>query len=166
MKKLVFVVVLGLAVTVMAAPPLFNNWMKSLGASTVIDSAYSADQWELMDSIIIIKSDSANTLYTMSGIAVLDINDRLFLGFDDGGGAGGLPLDTAIVSNFQNTAGPTRVPFYFSYIDSLRSQTDANDTIYFYMAVGGTGNSEKVTVEDVFLTGTVYDYNVAEIIGE
>lgn len=149
---------------VFGAAPADNNWANFLGASTTLDSQYTAAQWELLDSIIVIKTDTCYTLYTISGVAVLDPNARLYVGFDDGGGAGGLPVDTLIVEGVYPQSGQARIPFTFTYLDSLISTTDANDSIYFYAANGS--NATKVKIEDVVLTAKVLDFSAAGVIGE
>lgn len=170
-KRLVYLVVLGvMGISLMAAAPASNNWAKFIGALTTIDSQYTDDQWELLDSIIVIKDDTCYTVYTMSGVAVLNENDKLYIGFDDGGGAGGLPVDTFIIEPFRKDylarSGEMRVPFTVKHLDSLVSQTDANDTIYFYMAVFGSTAHEKVDVEDLILVAEVLDFNAGGVVGE
>lgn len=169
MKKLIVLGVLGLfAIGLMGAAPAINNWAAYKGASITIDSQWtSTEQWELIDSIITVKTDTCYTVYSITGVAVLGPGDRFYFGFDDGGGAGGLPVDTFIVEQFQQSGiKPVRVPFSFQYIDSLISQTDANDTIYWYGAIGGSGASEKVQLEDVVIQVEVNDFNAAGTIGE
>jgi len=169
-KKLIVLVLVGLmSMSIMAAAPAINEWAKFLGASVTIDSQWTVTtQWELLDSIIVIKTDTCYTIYTMSGVAVLNENDRLYLGFDDGGGAAGLPVDTFIVDGYKpvSLSGLVRVPFTIKYVDSLVSQTDANDTIYFYAAAGGSTSMEKVEIEDCVLTAEVLDFNAAGVVGE
>ena len=167
MKKLILMCALGVMVIgLMAAAPAINNWAANLGATFVVDSQSTSTQWELLDSIIVIKTDTCYTEYTMKGTAILGSYDKLYLGFDDGGGAGGAPLDTFIIVGDNSQRSEMQVSFAVSYLDSLISQTDANDTIYFYAAVGGSSSQEKVTLLNTILTAEVHDFNAAGVIGE
>jgi len=167
-KKLVFLMLIGLiSVTVMGAAPAYNEWASYLGDTLTVDSQHTASVWEVLDTIIIIKTDTCYTVYTMSGIAALNPGGALYLGFDDGGGISGAPVDTFIVQNTSPSyTGQVRIPFSVRYVDSLISQTDANDTIYFYAAKKGSGTAEKVVIEKGLITVDVLDHNIAGMIGE
>lgn len=168
LRKLIFLGLLGLAATALfAAAPESNNWFNNIDTMTV-DSQFSGGYWELVDSIIVIKTDTCYTLYTISGTAVLGYNDKLYVGFIDGGGSVvASPADTLIVkSPAVHSTDDVRIPFHFSYLDSLVSQTDANDTIYFVMAVGGSSSIDRVMVEDIILKAQVFDFSAAGVVGE
>lgn len=166
-KKLALLGVLGLfGLGFIGAAPSQNNFMKFIGASVTIDSQFTATQWELIDSIIIIKTDTCYTLYTVTGVAVMNPEDKLYLGFDDGGGSGGLPVDTFLIQPSKNSIDIVRIPFVVRYLDSLLSSSTANDTIYVYGAVGGSAGIEKVQIEDGLFTAQVFDYDTTGFIGE
>ena len=167
MKRILPLIILSVfaAVMVMAAAPAYNEYQATFDTLT-IDSQFTAVQWELIDSIIVIKTDTCYTRYTVFGIAVLDPYDKLYIGFDDGGGAAGMPLDTVKLSGFGHRVGQVSLPFSVAYGDSLIHQTDANDTIYLYMAVGGSTAGEKVFVKNVVFSAEVFDMSAAGVVGE
>ena len=167
MKKLTLLVAIGalIATTLMAAAPAYNEYQSTFDTLT-IDSQHSASVWEVIDTIIVIKTDTCYTKYTISGIAELDPYDKLYIGFDDGGGKDGAPLDTVKLSGFGHRVGKVFLPFSVSYGDSLIHETDANDTIYVYMAVGGSTVGEKVKISNVIFTAEVMDMSAAGVIGE
>ncbi len=160
MKRLIFLcvfAVIAIAATVAwGAAPANNGHVESIG-DVVIDSEYTDDQWELIDSIITIKTDTCYTVYTITGIAVLDPGDKFYFGYTDGYSLDSLPADTFIVSWSMRHGVAGYVPFTFQYVDSLVSETDANDTIYFMGAVGGSSTSEKVTLQDVVIEARIVD---------
>jgi hypothetical protein len=50
------------------------------------------------------------------------------------------------------------VPFNFRYTcAAYNSQTDLTDTLYFFVACGGSSSTEAVEVKDLVFTGTVAD---------
>lgn len=166
MKKLIVLAVIGiLSLSVMGAAPAINEWAAYLGDTLTVDSQHTASVWELVDSIIIIKTDTCRTVYEFSGYVSLNPSAKLYVGFDDGGGKSGAPVDTFIVEN----PGYSKVfntYFSFKYLDSLVSQTDENDTIYFYVAKGGSGSGEGVVIKNGILTAEVLDWSAAGMIGE
>lgn len=169
LKRIALLVALGLlAATIFSAAPSTNNWANKVADTMTVDSQYSGGSWELVDSIIVIKDDTCYTLYTIEGTALLGYNDKLYVGFIDGGGdPTANPGDTLIVrSPAVQSIDLAYVSFKFTYLDSLVSQTPANDTIYFVLAVGGSAASEKVMVEDIILTATVLDFSAAGVVGE
>jgi len=169
LKRISLLVALGLlTATIFGAAPAINEWANKVADTMTVDSQYSGGSWELVDSIIVIKTDTCYTLYTIEGTALLGYNDKLYVGFIDGAGdPTANPSDTLIVrSPATYSIDIAYVSFRFTYLDSLVSQTDANDTIYFVLAVGGSAPSERVMVEDIILTATVLDFNAAGVVGE
>ncbi len=169
MRKLVPLLLIALVpVLLLAAAPAYNNWANWMDTLTV-DSQYTS-AWELIDSIIVVKTDTCYTLYTMQGIARLSPDDKLYLGFIDGGGAPSATstaTDTFVVQLKKvRQYGTIDVPFCVTYLDSLISQSDANDTIYFMAAVGGSAQTEKVVIENLLLKAEVLDFNAGGVIGE
>ena len=158
MKRVILLVGLALLCTVglYAAAPDAHNEVHKL-ADQVIDSQYTAS-WEYIDSVIVIKTDTCYTLYTISGVAVLGPGDKLYVGLSDGGGDyTKAAADTIIVAGDISQRGTIRIPFSLTYQDSLVSQSDLNDTIYVTAAVGGSAASEKVTIENMFFEAKVID---------
>lgn len=166
MKKLVLLFMLAIATSLLwAAAPSINNWSVKIDSVTV-DSQFTDDAWELLDTIIIIKDDTCNTLYTITGLAVLDPYDKLYVGFGDGYAGDSASVDTFIFEPDKRNRHTIKMPFIATYLDSLRHQTDANDTIYFRVAVGGASQGEKIMLENVILSAEVMDYSVGGMIGE
>lgn len=170
MKRIGLLAVIGLLFTgiVWAAAPAQNEWANSLGDTLTVDSQFTS-VWELLDSIIVIKTDTCYTLYTISGMAQMTPGDKLYIGFTDGGGAPAASgaTDTFLVycdPGLQTS--PAYVPFSVTYLDSLIHQTDANDTIYFQAAVGGSGKPDKVVLMNTVLSAQVLDFNAAGVVGE
>lgn len=136
-----------------------NNSVSKTTATITIDSQHTAALWELVDSTIVAKTDSADTYYHISGTAAMDAGDRLFIGIATGSTT--QPVDTFEISipKELNIGKAVTVYFGFVYVDSLRSQTDADDSIFVRAAVGGSSNPEKVTLTTVRLTGTVINFD-------
>lgn len=162
MKKLLAALVL--VVVVMAGNALGQsaqaNQVYTINVGDVtVDSQYTATAWNILDSAIVASTDTATITFKVSGVAVMDPRDRLFLGFYGHVGSTLLPnIDTLIVSPpTGNTARAIRVPFEFSYAvcdtvnDPLLFFTDAaiTDTVGLMAACGG-GGVGIVTLEDVY----------------
>lgn len=168
LKRITLLVAIGLLATVVfAAAPEYNNWANANIDTMTIDSQWTS-AWEFIDSIIIIKTDTCYTLYTIQGMALLGYNDVLYIGFIDGGhDLTVAPADTLIIkSPAVYSVDPTYIPFRFTYLDSLESQDDLNDTIYFMAAVSGSAPAGPVFIQDLLLTATVLDFNAAGVVGE
>lgn len=170
MKRLIPVAVVGVLVcsVVMAAAPAFNGFVYKVDTMTVDSSLPDAQGAELIDSVIVVKTDTCYTLYTLSGRAQMDPWDKLYITFVDGGGADSSTSITAGVDTvLVQPQNPGRfdkkewVTFSACYLDSLISQTDANDTVYVRVHCGGTSQFDKVWLEDVFLKAEVLDKSAA-----
>lgn len=160
MQRLFFValaVCLLSAVSFAQSSPPTNNSLSQTTASAVIDSQHTADAWEMVDSVYVNKSDTCNTFYHVSGSVTLQPYERLFVGLFDGAATTPGAADTLQLPDYATSS--MSFSFGLSYIDSLRSQTDAADTVYFKAAVGGSATVEKVTITNVRLTGAVVDYD-------
>ena len=160
LKKLLLLGIVGLLIigsTAFGAAPELNGIQKATADTMTIDSQFSVTAWELIDSTLLIKTDTCFTVYSISGYAELSQGNQLFIGFVDGGDGSAAATDTFKVK--LGDRGPTRgkafVPFHFVYLDSLISQTDANDTIYVTGAVGGGSVWEKVMLHHVRFTAEV-----------
>lgn len=165
MKRILLLVGIGctlLAAAIFGAAPAANTDIEKLGDTLTVDSQFTG-AWELLDSVIVAKTDTCFTVYTIEGHAELDPDDILYVGFIDGGGAPGARNDTLIVDTFifypdHGQTSKSVVAFKAMYIDSLISQSATADTIYYMAAVKGSAGSQKVLLLDVFRTATVLDH--------
>ena len=128
-----------------------RTWVSETGA-VALTTQHSATTWAIIDSCIITCTDSSATIATLSGIAVLDPSDALYLGFTNTTG-GTVPLDTFVIEGITFSRGQTRVPFTVRHVfDTTEAVTD---TIYVFGAVGGGGIGEAVALENALLTAAV-----------
>lgn len=157
MKRIIYLAVLLVLIAgiyVMGAAPAANNRFIVVGDTITVDSQHTGT-WELLDTVIVVKTDTCYTLYTLTGYANLDPWDVLYLGFGDGGGAA--QSDTFEFHGPKGGYGKTKMPFIIWYVDSLIGQTDENDSINVYGAVRGSSQGEKVLLENVLLEVQVID---------
>lgn len=161
MKKLLLLGIIGLFVlgsSVNAAAPVWAGIQKASADTMTIDSQFSVTAWEIIDSTLLIKTDTCFTVYSISGYAELSQGNTLYIGFRDGGDGSAAATDTFKVRGAgERHRGTAFVPFHFVYLDSLIGQTDANDTIYVTGAVGGGSVWEKVMIHHVRFTAEVID---------
>ena len=169
MKKYLIAALLAavLAYSVFAAAPTIRHFTVKVD-SQVIDSQWTSDAWELIDSAIIVADDSALVTFIVTGVAVMDPGDRLYIGFSAQHPDSGLPnLDTIIFNPKAERRATRQFPFTAKYalVDTLILANfyngGATDTIYWQAAVGGRGYSEKVTITDVTLEAIITDNNDA-----
>ena len=154
MKKLFLLGLLGLFVafaTMGPAPAL--NTQSQLTASMVIDSQWTG-VWKVAESLIVIKTDTCYTYYHATATVTLQPGQRLYYGLKDG--ATGV-LDTIIAENPDRARKAVTFKIGAAYVDSLKSQTDANDSIQFVAAVAGKGKPQRVTLTDIRLTASIVD---------
>lgn len=157
MKRLILVALLCLPILAYAAAPT-NNSAHQSDASQAVSTQHTATAWTtIADSMIVTKTDTCNTYYMLQGSVILNEGQTLFLGFRDGDA--GLYSDTVAYGYPEGAMGPITIKFGHIYFDSLRSQTDAADTIVAVASVRGTGMGESVTLTNCYLTGTVIDYD-------
>lgn len=153
MKRLAFLAAIGLmGIALMAAAP-DNNGQSKTTATVLVDSQWTTT-WAVAESMIVIKTDSCDTYYHAAATVTIKPGQRLYYGIKDG--AAGV-LDTFILRLRADADSTETVEIGVDYVDSLRSQTDANDSIQFVVAVGGSSKAERVTVTGIRLTGTVVD---------
>ena len=159
MKRVILLVGLALLCAIFslyAAAPDANTELHKI-ADVEVDSQFTAN-WEYVDSIIGVKTDTCYTLYTVSGVAILNPGEKLYVGLLDGGGDDDAAAgDTLIIACDMTQRGTVRVPFSFSYQDSLISQSSTSDTIYLTVAVGGSAATEKVTIEHLWFELRIID---------
>lgn len=154
---LVVVLMAGL-VQAVAGPPANNSEFRQVADTMTIDSQHSVN-WEYIDSMVIAKTDTCYTVYTVSGVAILDPGDVLYIGIKDGEGDYDAAADDTLIVRAHRwpPGGKSYVPFSFIYLDSLISQTDASDTIYVTAAVKGSAAWETVMIDNLHFTCEVID---------
>ncbi len=155
MKRIILLLgVCAIAIGVMAAAPA-NNSQSQTTATALVDSQWTST-WFLLDSMIVIKTDSCDTYYHATATVTMKPGQRLYYGLKDG--TAGV-LDTFILRLRADADSTETVEIGVDYVDSLRSQTDANDSIQFVAAVGGSSKSERITVTGIRITGTVVNFD-------
>ena len=168
MKKLVIpLILLVCAVSLMAGAPT-EVWYTSTQESKTVDVDWKIDSvWEIIDSFVVAADDTAAVLITITGTAILDYNDKLYIGLSSavaGATIASLPnLDTFILAPKFERGAQRRVAFSYGFqgADSLAghgfpSGADT-DTFYFVAACGGSTNKEAVVIEDLVMTMFLYD---------
>jgi hypothetical protein len=159
LKRLIYLAVLCVVpLTLWAAAPV-NNSATELTASTVVDSQYAADAWTSIGSqMVVSKTDTCDTYYHFSGYITLQPDQRFYVKFLDGAAT----ESTARVYQLPEGSDAAMTIYIGAvYVDSLRSQTDASDSITVKCAVGGDTHWEEVTLVGARLTGTVIDFDAA-----
>jgi hypothetical protein len=139
---------------IMAAAPT-NLSQTQTTATATVDSQWTST-WFSLDSMIIVKDDSCDTYYHGTATVVLKPGQKLYYGLKDG--AAGV-ADTHIIQLPYDADSNETIEIGVDYVDSLRSQTDANDSIQFVAAVAGGSDVERVTVTGIRLTGTVINFD-------
>lgn len=148
---------LALPLCLMADPPDPNTHGQSAITDTV-DVDWSTTTWEFIDSIVMPQTDTCFVFYTAVGTAVIDPGNTLYLGWNHNGGSPtGIPDDTSIFSCPFSSRQPLTVEFGLTFKDSLISQTDVTDTLYFVGAVSGSAGPQRVIISSVVVTGIIAD---------
>ena len=129
-----------------AGPPANNSTINTAISATTIDSQWTQTNWEMIDSMIIAKTDSCYTSYSFVGTVVLAPGNKLYIGFSGNGTSVLIPADTTIYEWSANEAYSKTFNIGIDYLDSLISQTDASDTVVVWGAVKGSTNWEKVVI--------------------
>ena len=162
MKKLILIVGLIVLLPILsmaqAGPPANNSTINTAISAQVIDSQWTTTNWEVIDSMIVAKTDSCDTYYSFVGSVILDPGQKLYIGFSGNGMTITIPADTTIYVLSRRNFGSQTVEIGIKYVDSLRSQTDASDTVIVWGAIKGSSTQEKVTVSGQ-LVGTVVDFD-------
>lgn len=172
MRQILVAALLVLALAVMtayAAAPTIRTYTAEVGAVTV-DSQWTGTVWNLLDSMIIVTDDTATVTFTISGIAIMDPGDKLYVGFGSHTAGATIPnLDTILINPRIQRLGTQRIPFSVDWAEcdtlagtsrnSLFWQGAATDTVYFYGAAGGGGITEAVRLEDVVVQAHIHDNN-------
>ena len=148
-----------------AAAPTFVTTSNLTGDATV-DSQWTGG-WNTVDSIYLTIDDTSYTILTISGVAIMNPGDALYIGFgnDSANRVSGADvtansnLDTALIIMPLQVHGTQKVPFCIRYTYLYESQTDIEDTFYFNAASRGSESWDQVQLEDVVVSGEVGDYN-------
>ncbi len=154
MKRLGFLIGLLLPIMIWAAAPAPNGQSQTTSTFTV-DSQYTS-VWQMAESVIVIKTDSCDTYYHASATVILDPGQRLYYGLKDGGAA---VVDTHIIQLPSYVQRSYTFQIGASYVDSLRSTTDANDSIQFVVATGGNAPADQVIITSIRISGTVVNFD-------
>lgn len=163
MKKVVIPLLIG-AMLIMAAAPAPHNYFRNTGETTVTKSGIwvnGSSGGQVLDSIVPVASDSANVLITISGIAVLSANDRLYigLGHDSANRVSATDLgtmndlDTFLVQAPSYIRNQGRFPFSFQY--GKANNGALTDTLYVNAWLNQAGG--YIAIEDMVVTAQVND---------
>lgn len=123
--------------------------------SVTVDNQHTATAWDLVDSMIVVSDSAGAAIISLSGVAVMDPGDKLYVSFTNSAYTAAPVLDTFILDPKVPFMGSQRFPFYFEYllndstVSDIRKLAGATDTIYAVAAAGGGGITEAVTLEDV-----------------
>ena len=159
MKKILLTVMfVGLATMAFgqAGPPANNSTINTAISAQTIDSQWTTTNWEVVDSMIVAKTDTCDTYYSFVGSVTLDPGQKLYIGIAGNGMTITIPADTTIIEWSAGEPFPQLIEFGVVYVDSLRSQTDASDTVIVWAAIKGSTAQEKVAISGQ-LVGTVVD---------
>ena len=144
-----------------AAAPLSRNFSHTTATFTV--DAQQTGGWDIVDSLIIVCSDSAATIITVSGTAILDPGDKLYLGMGNDSANMTSAANLTAYSNLikdsiiypKNARGSIQMPFTFRYVNTTNGAN--TDTLYFNAACGGSTVWEYVYLRKVYITAMVAD---------
>ena len=148
---------------VFGAAPTSKNYYHALGAAKTIDNAYDGSSgYDVVDSIVIAVSDSANCIVTVTGIAQMSPGDKLYLGL--GNDSADMVSETSLIPNNnliidtitypKGPQGSINLPFVFRYL-YYNPPSAVTDTIYFNAGCGGTSNVEEVYLRNLLITVSV-----------
>ena len=144
-----------------AAAPASRNFSHSTASFTV--DAQQTGGWDIVDSIVIVCSDSANTLIWITGTAIMDPGDKLYFGLGNDSADMTSATSLTAYSNLKKDSliypkgarGTIHIPWSFRYANSTNGAN--TDTFYFNAACGGSAVMEYVSLRNVYITGAVAD---------
>ena len=148
-----------------AADPAHEGYARTVG-TVVVDSTFDGTYWEILgDGIVWVTTDVGTVLFNISGVALMDPGDKLWLGMGGDTVAGTTALfahhntkDSMLIKHQLHNKGPIYIPFSFSVVmDTIA----ATDTAYFLAACGGSGGADPVTLYNVVTTVNVIDSMLA-----
>lgn len=157
-KRLLYLTALSVISVMLMGAARYEMVFKNVGDVT-IDSQIGGN-WEPVDSLVAVFDSASNATIIVTGIALMDAWDKLYVGFGNDSanrvdsatsattGQTNANLDTVLVAAGGMAAGgKRRVPFSVTYVASFTAVTD---TFYLNVATGGSSSPEKVQLEDVF----------------
>ncbi|MCK4783467.1 MAG: hypothetical protein KAV87_06930 [Desulfobacteraceae bacterium] len=148
----------------MAAAPANNSALTALVTDTV--TTQHTATWQIIDSLVVVKSDTCDYVYTATGTVTLVKGKKLFIGLRIGSDSDqtdsqGVNISYTALQNVYELPVGSRRPKTYNYVitkvDSLLSQTDITDTVYVYAAVKGSTTQEQLVLTDNRLTATIID---------
>lgn len=161
LKRIVLFVLLSVVIasSVFAGAPANNTTKNTAISGAAVDSQHTCSVWNVIDSMIVIKTDSCYTYYSFVGTAVMNHDDVLYIGFSGNGGTVTVPAETLIVYSPKVGFSVDTVSFGIDYVDSLWSATDANDTVIVWGACRGGTSMEEIKVSGT-LVGSIEPENL------
>lgn len=168
-KRLVLLaVILAIPLIVMAAAPLHNGYGVAVNLDTIVNEYGSGTTgWDSVTNLIYTATDTCQILVTVTGVAVFDPMEALYIGFGSDSanrvdsataattGRTNSNLDTFLVQPDIRNRAKVRQPFTARYTTTYASQTDLDDTIFVNMATASI--ERKVEVEDLVFTIQIFD---------
>lgn len=160
-RLLVLAALLGVAAIVYAAAPAPHNLVQATGDITISTSYTASAGWAVKDSIVIVASDSARSRITVTGTAVLEANQKLYVGFGADSAnrisatdlRANSDLDTFFIAAPSGIRTAMRMPFAFTY--NKTNNGALTDTIYFNFAAGDA--ARPIEIEDLVISVDVND---------
>ncbi|HET6455527.1 MAG TPA: hypothetical protein VFI02_14070 [Armatimonadota bacterium] len=159
-RMMVVLVMMAVFMMLIAAASAVRVQFESDDTFTV-DSQYSAEMQELSDLIIVVP-DSAIVVLAVSGVALLDPGDKLYIGLGNDSANQVSASDLSVNSNLDtaqvaflhpSNRGRQRVSFYYEYVHTVVG-SGTTDTFFFNVGSGGQGSREKIYLEDVISRAT------------
>jgi hypothetical protein len=142
-----------------AALPVSKNYYTNIGSYTANNDA--TGDWDSTGALIYVASDSAATLFEVTGTAVLYPGQKAYFGLtsdsNDVTRNHGLFTDT-IVYPKKMRGGAFHMPFYFSY--ARTNLAGVTDTVYLNVACGGSTPMDYVALRNIIMTASIKDYQV------
>lgn len=166
MKKLfALMAILLIPLVAMAVDPAHEGYMRSVGTVTV-DSTFDGTYWEILgDGIVWVTTQVGTVTFNISGVALMDPGDKLWLGFGGDTVAGTSAAfahhntkDSMLIKHELWNKGRAYIPFSFS---TVMDTIAATDTAYFLAACGGDGMLDPVQLYNVITSVTVIDSMLA-----
>ena len=163
MKKIILLTAILLPILLMAAAPTFQSYYSSAG-DVVIDSS-TGNNWEVVDSLIVTASDSAYATIKVTGTALMNPYDRMYLGFGNDSanrvdsatsattGQTNSNIDTNLVKLHPTIQGAVYLPFIWEEIVSM----DASQVDTFYLNIATGSDGSKISLFNVMMSAEISD---------
>lgn len=166
-KRIALLVLLLVPLALWAADPVHEGYARAVGSVTV-DSTFDQLNWELLGTGILYKivTGGGTVVFNVTGVAVMDPGDKLWLGIGNdtlAGVSGAFATrnrDSMCIKHPLHNKGVGYYPFDFSAVLDTAVLTNG-DTVYFSAACGGTGFTDKIELLNVVTSVTVIDSQLA-----